>query len=294
MFTNLFSKVLPKTFFSSQVLFISLVIVSPTVASEVEIFLGNNKVVVDSETGQAKNGLPEIITPGSFDPFKPKIATVPTAEELEAFKQIRANKRPAAKLFTFNDFQVLETSPFMNEALKHPQVLASLKELNKWGNPRLQKAQSRLNTYGSTIQQIFNEEGVPKELIALGFVESTFDPNAVSRSGAKGIWQFIPSTGKMYGLNDDSDFKDPVKSTKAAAKYLKTLHGIFQDWPLAIAAYNAGDYRVQQAIRRAGGVKNFWEISRFLPSETRRYVPRVLAATKVLVSQDGLYMGNKQ
>jgi membrane-bound lytic murein transglycosylase D len=113
-------------------------------------------------------------------------------------------------------------------------------------------------------------------------VESTFNPSAISRSGARGVWQFIPSTGRAFGLNSSEDFSDPVKSTRAAAKYLKILHKRFGDWLLVIAAYNAGDTRVQQAINMSNGNKDFWEVSRYLPNETKNYVPRVLAATVVM------------
>jgi membrane-bound lytic murein transglycosylase D len=136
------------------------------------------------------------------------------------------------------------------------------------------------------IREIFRSEGLPQELVFVPLVESAFKPTALSRAKAKGVWQFIPSTGREHGLRRDwyvDERSDVEKSTRAAAKYLKTLYTLFGDWHLALASYNAGPGRVQQAMRRSGH-EDFWSIAakgRYLPRETRDYVPLILAATVI-------------
>ncbi|MDJ0626547.1 MAG: lytic transglycosylase domain-containing protein [Candidatus Caenarcaniphilales bacterium] len=255
------------------------------VSGEIEILLGDEQIFVNSN-GQVKksDSLPEIITPDGFQNVVQPQATGPSKEISKSFKRIRERKKRNSKIFTF-DSELLDSSeltPLLSDALKRPQVIVSLNQYSSKGNKKLSLAQDRLKYYQPIFHKIFEEEGVPNELISIGFVESTFNPKAVSPSGAKGIWQFIPSTGKMFGLTTQEDFTDPVKSTKAAAKYLKRLHKRFGDWLLVLAAYNAGDYRVQQAINMSNGNKDFWELSKYLPNETRNYVPRVIAAVSIL------------
>lgn len=122
---------------------------------------------------------------------------------------------------------------------------------------------------------------MPIELRALPIIESALQVNAVSRAGAVGLWQFMPSTGKSYGLEVNTlvdERRDPIRSTKAAIRFMKDLYRIFGDWTLAIAAYNCGPGNVNKAIARSGG-KSFWQIYDYLPSETRGYVPAFIAAT---------------
>lgn len=121
---------------------------------------------------------------------------------------------------------------------------------------------------------------MPSEIQYLAIVESGLDPQIRSRVGAMGLWQFMPATGRMYGMNVNSDVDDrmdPEMSTDAAAKYLKSLYRMFGDWEVAMAAYNCGPGNVRKAIRRSGGKKTFWEIYNYLPRETRSYVPQVQA-----------------
>jgi soluble lytic murein transglycosylase-like protein len=225
----------------------------------------------------------QIITPEGFnDVVQPK-AIASSNQVSKTFRNIRASKGKNPAPFAINT-EILndaEISPLLSESLKRPQVMASMNQLNS-GNKRIDIAKQRLQYYQGVFEKIFSEEGVPSELISIGFVESTYNPSALSPSGARGIWQFIPSTGKIFGLNSADDFADPVKSTRAAAKYLKRLHKRFGNWLLAIAAYNAGDGRVQQAINMNNGNKDFWELSKHLPQETRNYVPRVIAATTIV------------
>lgn len=132
---------------------------------------------------------------------------------------------------------------------------------------------------------IFEEEldanDMPHELKFLPIIESALVPKARSRVGASGLWQFMYGTGKMYGLEINSyidERLDPVKSTQSAVRYLKDLYSIYGDWHLVIAAYNCGPGNVNRAIRRTGGVKDFWKIYYYLPRETRNYVPAFIAA----------------
>ena len=135
--------------------------------------------------------------------------------------------------------------------------------------------------YMPIFEEIFNKYEIPEELKAMAVIESAMNPLAVSRAGAKGMWQFMYSTAKMYGLHIDSfvdERLDPVKSAEAAAQYLKDAYEIFGDWNLAIASYNCGAGNVNKAIRRSGGKRAFWDIWPYLPRETRGYVPAFVGA----------------
>ncbi len=143
----------------------------------------------------------------------------------------------------------------------------------------------RLKQYLPMIKEIFAREGVPPALIWVGLVESAYNPEARSPRAAVGIWQFIPETASRYGLAVGAgvdERTDPVKSTVAAARFLRHLYAVFGDWNLVLAAYNSGEQRVVQSIAR-GGTKDFWELAQrqLLPRETQDYVPAVLAARLV-------------
>lgn len=139
--------------------------------------------------------------------------------------------------------------------------------------------------YFPMIEECLAKYEIPLEMKYLSIVESALNPTAISKAGAGGLWQFMVSTGKMYGLEvssyQDERF-DAYKSTDAACRYLKFLYKTFGDWQLALAAYNSGPGNVNKAIRRSGGKKDFWSIKPFLPKETQGYVPAFIAVNYVM------------
>jgi len=145
----------------------------------------------------------------------------------------------------------------------------------------------RSGRYRHRIVEALKEAGLPEELSWLPLIESGFKVNALSRSRALGLWQFIPSTGYKFGLNRDKfidERMDPAKSTQAAIEYLKELHGLFGDWSTVLAAYNCGEHRVLRVIRsqNVNYLDNFWDLYERLPRETARYVPRFLATLHII------------
>ncbi len=139
--------------------------------------------------------------------------------------------------------------------------------------------------YFPMFEQMLDKYGLPLELKYLPVIESALNPVAVSRVGATGLWQFMLKTGKGYGLEINSlvdERRDPIKSSEAAARYLKDLYTIYQDWNLVIAAYNCGPGNVNKAIARSGGKRDYWEIYFHLPRETRGYVPAFIAANYIM------------
>jgi peptidoglycan lytic transglycosylase D len=150
----------------------------------------------------------------------------------------------------------------------------------------------RSSSYLEMARAEFRSAGVPEDLVWLAFVESVWNPRAVSPAAAGGIWQFIPATATDYGLKvqfGNDERADPFKQTRAAAVYLRDLYTIFGDWTLAMAAYNSGEPRVMGAIVKNGNA-NFWELydKHLLPKETCNYIPKILAAIK-LASQAEFY-----
>ncbi|MDA3819114.1 MAG: transglycosylase SLT domain-containing protein [Candidatus Delongbacteria bacterium] len=136
--------------------------------------------------------------------------------------------------------------------------------------------------YFPMFEEILDQHGLPYELKYLAVVESALNPQAVSRAGATGLWQFMYRTGKFMDLEINSyvdERRDPIASTHAACRYLKALDAIYNDWMLVLAAYNCGPGNLNRAIRRAGGTGNFWDIYHYLPRETKNYVPAFIAVS---------------
>ncbi|HVO22921.1 MAG TPA: lytic transglycosylase domain-containing protein [Candidatus Margulisiibacteriota bacterium] len=165
----------------------------------------------------------------------------------------------------------------------HPRVtrfVARFQSDSSWAT-----ALSRSQLYVHDIATILREEGLPAELAYLPLIESAFRPHAVSRAGAVGLWQLVASTGRHYGLRIDrsvDERRDPVKSTRAAAKYLKDLHATFGDWHLSLAAYNSGEHAIARLLTARPNL-TFWELrqSGRLHAETADFVPRFLAAVQI-------------
>lgn len=142
-----------------------------------------------------------------------------------------------------------------------------------------------MNFYVPIFEEALALYNLPLELKYLPVIESALDPCAVSRVGAVGLWQFMLTTGKQYGLEVNSlvdDRKDPIKATRAAAQYLRDLYDMYGDWNIVIAAYNCGPNAIAKAIHRAGGEKDYWVIYPYLPKETRGYVPAFIAANYIM------------
>jgi membrane-bound lytic murein transglycosylase D len=177
----------------------------------------------------------------------------------------------------------LKATPSDLPLMMTDQVAGYINYFSTRGRGTLERALTRSGRYREMIERTLREEGVPQDLIYLAQAESGFHPYAVSRAGARGIWQFMGSRAKGYGLHRDwwvDDRQDPQKSTRAAARHLKDLYNQFGDWYLAMAAYNSGPGTVQSAVKRTG-YADFWELYRrnVLPRETRNYVPIIVAVT---------------
>lgn len=179
----------------------------------------------------------------------------------------------------------LETSAHDIPIPLNQRVLAYIELFQGRLHDFIEEGMKRGGKYLPMIQNVFRAEGLPLDLAYVPLVESAFKPNAMSRAKAKGVWQFMVGTAAENGLRRDwyiDERSDPEKATLAAAKYLQTLSKMFDgDWHLALASYNGGPGRLQKAIRRAGGIDDFWKLSakgKLLPRETREYVPMILAA----------------
>lgn len=160
----------------------------------------------------------------------------------------------------------------------------------------VQRMLSLKEYYFPIFESVLEEHGMPQELKYMSVIESALNPNALSRVGASGLWQFMLYTGKRYGLEVTSyvdERRDPVKASEAAAVFLKDLYDMYGDWHLAIAAYNCGPGNVNRAIARSGGQKDFWKIYYNLPRETRGYVPAFIAAAYAMTyaSEHHIYAG---
>jgi membrane-bound lytic murein transglycosylase D len=182
-------------------------------------------------------------------------------------------KAQAELVNTHSDLPLMLTDP----------VVSYINYFSSRGHGTIERALTRRGRYNDMISRIFREEGVPQDLMFLAEAESGFQPLALSRMGARGMWQFMPWDGMHAGLQHNwwvDERQDPEKATRAAARLLKDLFGQFGDWYLAMAAYNSGPGTVQRAVQRTG-YADFWELYRrdVLPEETRNYVPIILAMT---------------
>jgi membrane-bound lytic murein transglycosylase D len=165
----------------------------------------------------------------------------------------------------------------MNERVQRWIEYFSVKD-----HDRFQRFLEQGEKFRSVVEEVLAENGLPPELFYLGMIESGYHNHATSRARAVGVWQFMPATGRRYGLEVDhyvDERRDPIRATEAAAKYLRDLYNVFGSWHLAIAAYNAGEYRIVRAVVR-GKNRDFWKLARMkvLPRETCEYIPKLMAA----------------
>ena len=215
----------------------------------------------------------------------PEEAGDPTAEDGDPLP-------PGPALITPEDVQAIEKLPqgdvpphqvdpqqFSVPVVLNDQVRTFLHYFANRKYDLITRAFERASRYLPIMRPIFREKGVPEDLLNLAFIESAFNPRAHSRARATGIWQFIESTGRRFGMRSGvwvDQRRDPELSTRGAAEYLKTLYGMFESWPLALAAYNAGEGKIQQAIARQK-TTDFWRLR--LPKETQLFVPAFMAMT---------------
>ncbi|HXY10876.1 MAG TPA: LysM peptidoglycan-binding domain-containing protein [Terriglobales bacterium] len=222
----------------------------------------------------AVNGLElEVLQQGDV---QPKTEPAPIDETNEVTYPVDPNIRAKAEAevkATHSDLPLMMTDP----------VASYINYFSNRGRGTFESALARGGRYQEMIRRVLGEEGVPQDLIYLAQAESGFHPVAVSRAGARGMWQFMASRARGYGLERDwwvDERQDPEKATRAAARHLRDLYHEFGDWYLAMAAYNSGPGTVQQAVKRTG-YADYWELYRrnVLPRETRNYVPIILAVT---------------
>lgn len=195
---------------------------------------------------------------------------------------------------TTNHSPIVNDSVYIDRLSRIPSIIEmpyndAVKKLIESYTTRLRSKVSYMlaacNLYMPIIEEALDAYDLPMELKYLPIIESALNPQALSRRRASGLWQFILSTGKLYGLENNSlvdERRDPIKSTWAAARYLSELYNIYKDWNLALAAYNCGPGNVNKAIRRADGATDYWAIYHFLPRETRGYVPAFIAANYIM------------
>ncbi len=179
--------------------------------------------------------------------------------------------------------ETADEKPYHIPMVLNDSVENHLEYFKTRGRDVFQRWLDRSARYIPVMKDIFREKNLPEDLVYVAMIESGFNPYAVSWAKAVGPWQFMPATGKLYGLKIDwwiDERKDPIKSTIAAAEHLKDLHNLFGSWPLALASYNAGAGKVQRAVLRTRS-EDFWDLkaSRYIRKETKNYVPKYMAAT---------------
>lgn len=200
----------------------------------------------------------------------------------------------SASSFSLDEFDALPDSVFVARMralhtvlpmAMNDEVRAHIRLYLRIMSRRLDLTLMQKERFFPLFQEALDRYGVPDEVKYLTIVESALNPEATSRVGAAGLWQFMYNTGRVYDLEVNSvldERRDPVKASYAAARYLSDLHRVFDDWTLAIAAYNCGPGNINKAIARSGGKRDFWGIYYNLPRETRGYIPSLIAVIYVM------------
>jgi membrane-bound lytic murein transglycosylase D len=231
--------------------------------------------------------LPEIQKPANVVPQVKQEATSPVAGNVSIDKPAdklsdkSANHAPKAYLLEGVKDLNLENRYFDLPVVYNDAVKKWIHYFSNRGRDYFETYSARGGRYTPMLGKMLEENGLPRDLIYLAMAESGFHTKAKSYARAVGLWQFIPSTGRNYGLKIDwyiDERRDPIKSTVAASKYLKKLYGEFGDWEIAASAYNAGEAKLSRAMARYK-TDNFWDLrkKRYLKSETRNYVPKIMA-----------------
>jgi len=218
-------------------------------------------------------------------PFQPSPASAETAAQAAELNIPRELKPPQKDLSQIdeNSEGYVEEKPYQIPMVLNDSVENHLEYFKTKGRDVFQKWLDRSTRYIPVMQDIFREKNLPEDLVYVAMIESGFNPYAISWARAVGPWQFMPHTGKLYGLKIDwwvDERKDPIKATHAAAEHFKDLHNLFGSWPLALASYNAGAGKVQRAVLRTRS-EDFWDLkdSRYIRRETKNYIPKFMAAT---------------
>jgi membrane-bound lytic murein transglycosylase D len=245
--------------------------------------------------GPAPSGIEPPPAPAPFEPEPDAAGTNPgeepedvePAEEVEPspLDEIPGEVPPATAAELQREKDIVAAAPMGYDIpmVLNDRVAAYVDYFTSRGHDFLEGSLDRSNKYVTIFQSVFEQAGIPKDLVYMAHVESGFKTSAYSRAKARGIFQFISGTGRRYGLRVDGwidERADPMKSAQAAAAYLKDLYGMFGDWYLALAAYNAGEGKIQRGMARTGKA-DFWSLAstRTIRSETKNYVPMILAAT---------------
>ena len=236
-----------------------------------ELLQPPTKQILLAEINGERSGLAELPTPAPEKNFQP--LTDSRFEELVGVDLQKAVEQPKQRL----------SIEFSKEVMRHPKVRYFIDYFTKRGRPYFEQTLARAGRYLPMIANALSDAGLPQELAYLALVESSFLPNAKSSKGAVGLWQFIPTTARIYGLRIDpwvDERRDPEKATRAAAAYLKELHDYYGRWYVAAAAYNAGPGTIDHALQTSRA-KDFWGIKTKINQETRNYVPKFVAIATI-------------
>jgi len=253
-----------------------------------------NLVPLDTEEAPLETASPPKATPSSvpraedllqLSPAGSSPATVRFSDALNPPAELTQTESPSRNTADQMEFRSYNVPIVMDSS-----VQAHIRYFNTSIHGRFEQWLFRLSRYRPLVETIFTEFHLPSDLVYLSLVESGFNPYAYSRAKATGPWQFMKGTAKLYGLRVDhyvDERRDPIKSTVAAARYLRDLYDLFGAWPLAMAAYNAGEGKVMRALHKARA-ESFSEISktRLIRRETKEYVPRFMAATIIARNPD--------